>query len=59
MKTPNRPRLPSPLPVMTKKQFMVEYVLRRASTSTGPLNGDSAAKEAAYAWDVIKSRSAE
>jgi len=41
---------------MTKFEFMVHYVLNRASTvnHTIGLDGSSAAKEAAEAWEVIQ-----
>lgn len=56
MNTQPRPRLPSKPAPMTKEQFMIEYVLRRAAIHPGGLEGSTAAKEASYAWDVIQSR---
>ena len=53
--TPNyRPRLQEPKRPMTKEEFMIEYVLRRASTKGGSLDAEAAARSAAEAWDLIQ-----
>ena len=39
---------------MNKREFMVQYVLNRASTHDGGLEGKVAAKEAKEAWDYIQ-----
>ena len=39
---------------MNKREFMVQYVLNRASTHDGGLEGKVAAKEAKQAWDYIQ-----
>lgn len=39
---------------MTKREFVVQYVISRANTHLGGLEGRTAAKEAIYAWEVIE-----
>lgn len=38
---------------MSKREFLLQYVLNRAATSAG-LSGSGAAQEAIKAWDVIE-----
>ena len=57
MKAPTRnyrPRLQEPKRPMTKEEFMIEYVFRRAVTQGGSLDAEGAARSAAEAWDLIQ-----
>ena len=53
--TPNyRPRLQESKRPMTKEEFIIEYVFRRAITQRDSLDGEGAAKMAADARDLIQ-----
>ena len=55
--TPNyRPRLQESKRRMTKEEFMIEYVFRRAVTQGGSLDAEGAARTAADAWELIQRR---
>lgn len=55
MQTKQIPQRTTPSKPMTKEQFMIEYVLRRASGMTeGGFSGDGAAETAARAWTIIQ-----
>lgn len=59
MKAPtqqHRPRLSTPSRSMTKEEFMIEYVFRRAVTQGGSLDAEAAARSAAEAWELIQRR---
>lgn len=42
---------------MTKREFLIQYVLNRASTITDNFTGEGAAKEALKAWEIIEKES--
>jgi hypothetical protein len=44
---------------MTKAEFLQQYVLNRALTAEGKLDGGTAAEEAAKAWSTIESKCPE
>jgi hypothetical protein len=44
---------------MTKAEFLQQYVLNRALTAEGKLDGKAAAEEAIKAWSMIESRCPE
>lgn len=57
MKAPTpkrRPRLQEPKRRMTKEEFIIEYVFRRAITQRDSLDGEGVAIMAADAWDLIQ-----
>lgn len=49
------PQRTTPSKPMTKEEFMIDYVLRRASAMNGGgFSGDGAAECAAKAWTIIQ-----
>jgi hypothetical protein len=45
--------------MMTKAEFLTQFVLNRAATHQGSLGGAAAAEEAAKAWAMIESKCPE
>lgn len=55
MQAKHIPQRTAPSKPMTKEQFMIDYVLRRASAMhEGGFSGDAAAETAARAWVIIQ-----